>query len=205
MSGADGADIGAAGQAFSGRLDALVTGQVSVPAVLGPAIETMRLSNSHVKMLCTEFYRKSIETPDIKGTVILASFFEELYALRKKETELTKLFYTQYVSLIQQDYDRKRPDVLRCLAALMSNNVLSKTKTIMEVFTDEAEHYSTAPLELTSQVADRFYLARTYLFKTLQGRVDTTAYRRLLIEGTGTPEVRQAAFRILQYEASVAA
>ena len=131
-------------------------------------------------------------------------------------------------------------------------------------------HYSTSPFELTSQVADRFYLARTYLFKvrsytpstpkylsqtlppiqpvamsvessstrgnspftcwwppltvvtsahagglhadvppifriyclTLQGRVegrvDTAAYRRLLIDGTGTPEVRQAAFRILQ-------
>lgn len=205
MSGADGAvqDVGAAGQAFSAYLDALVAGKAAVSAVLGPAIETMRLSKDHVKVLCNEFYRKCIETTDIEGTVILASFFEEMYALKKKESELTKLFYTQYVSLIQKDYDRKTADVLRCLAALMPNDVLSRAKSIVEVFTNDAVYYGTAPLELTSQVADRFYLARTYLFK--EGRVDTAACRQLLIAGTGTAEVRQAAFRILQYEASVTA
>ena len=166
----------------------------------------MQLSKSHVLMLCNEFYRKCIETPDIKGTVILASFFEYvrmqvpflslfvalcacprsplltsgcarhpppqgticsqeqgdrghealLYAICQPDPEgvsfhSNPLFRYHIPVLVAvtddgsfpvspaRSYDRKRTDVLRCLAALMSNNVLSKTKTIMEVFTDEAE------------------------------------------------------------------
>ena len=35
-------------------------------------------------------------------------------------------------------YDRKTADVLRCLAALMPNDVLSRAKSIVEVFTNDA-------------------------------------------------------------------